>query len=188
MALGNNIIQGIQQQQTSPIEADKIFTTLIPHLGEHIQFVAQSPFEIEFMNSIKKPWAQLQNYATLNRKNAASMMQAELRRRQEDQEQTQQLMSKEERENFKVQKDEQRKDIKVQAQVERAGEANKNRAEVMREKVQMDAENDRLKVQLDADTKSSKEQLKEIPTETIRENLANINGVTPSPYDIERPQ
>lgn len=187
MALGNDIIKGLQQQQSNPIEADKIFAVLIPHLEEHIQFVFQNPFEVEFMDQIKGPFKQLSDYARLNRKNAASMMQAELRKRQEDEQATQQVMSKEERENFKAVQDEKRKDIKVQSQVERAAEANKNRAEVMREKVHLDAENQRLKVQLDADTKSAKEALKETPTETIREELDSLNGVTPSPYDIEAP-
>ena len=44
LALGNDTIRRIQQQQMSAVEADKIFTVLIPHMAEHWQVIAQDPF------------------------------------------------------------------------------------------------------------------------------------------------
>jgi len=188
LALGNDTIRRISQQQMTPVEADKIFTVLEPHLGEHLQVLSKSLFAQGFMKNIVKPWNELQQYATLNRKNAAKMLQAQIKQQQEQQAKTQQVLSDQELKTLQVQADEKRKDFKIQSQVERAREANQNRAEVMREKVQLDAENDRLKVQLENKNQTLDEQkqsLENKPLKDLRQDLADINGASPAPYNIE---
>ena len=83
MALGEMTIQRIQQQQMSPIDADKVFSVLIPHMMEHWQALSQNIFEQPFLDKMKKPWDQLADYAKLNRKNAAAQYQAQIRKEQE---------------------------------------------------------------------------------------------------------
>lgn len=177
--LGRYVVQLRQQQQMSAIEADKIFTQLLPHQGQHIEFISQNPLQQNFFESIRKDWEQLSEYARLNRKNAEAELQAQIRKQQEQQEQTQQVLTDEQLKNLQVQNDERRKDFKIQQQVERAKEANQTRGQVMREKVQTDAANQSLKIQLEAQNESEK---------TLAENraeLARMNGATIAPADLE---
>lgn len=186
MALAEYLIQAIQQQQMSPIDADKVFSVLMPHLSEHFNALMQSIFDRAFAEQQKDTFIKVEKYAQYNRQNAARMYQAEIRKRQEDEQATQEVMSDAQRKDFVVQKDAQRADFKVQAQVERAKEANTTRAEVMREKVSLDADNTRRKVELEAQAKSSASRpLAEESTNELRQGLADINGMTPAPTDIE---
>lgn len=180
IALGTWIIQSIQQQQLDPIGANRIFEPLIPHLGQHIEFIAGNPLEKQFFDKVKKPWEQISEYARLNKKNAEVMLQAQLKKAQEDQEKTQEVMTDEQRKDFVAQKSEARSDYKVQSQVARADKANETRAEVMKEKVEKDAEIKRLDVTLKNANKP--------PAETevaVREQISDLNGVTPSVSDFE---
>lgn len=183
LALGNDTIRRIQQQQSDPVAADKIFTVLIPHMEEHWQTIVSNPYLQSFAGSVKQPWMQLSEYAKLNRKNAASMIQAQIKKQQEDQEKTQQVMSDEQRKDFQAQKAEARNDFKVQAQVARADEANVTRAEVQKDKVIRDSDNQRLKIRLDSNNKKIEDE--SLPE--LREQLDNINGRTIAPTDIEPP-
>lgn len=188
MALAVDTIQKLQQQQTDPIAADKIFSVLVPHTQEHFQAASQSPFSQGFVAKNKSGLEQVVKYATLNRKNAGAMLEAQIRQQQEQQAATQQTLSDEELKNLKAQGDEKRADYKVNSQVERAKEANTNRAEVMREKVQKDAENQRLKIQLEHSNKKVEINNKMIENTQVanpRQELQDMNGVTPAPYDIE---
>lgn len=186
-ALAKSTITGLQQQQTDAVAVDKIFSVLVPHLGEHINFISQSPYQAQFMNSIKKDWAQLQQYATLNRKNAAQQIQAQIKKNQEQEAATQQAMSDEQIKNMQAKGNEDRANYKVTSQVERAKEANATRAEIMRQKAQDDASNQRLKVTLEAEAKKGQTDLANESTDSLRGQLAKINGSTISPYDLEQP-
>lgn len=186
-ALGSSTIQQIQQQQTDAVAADKIFAVLIPHLDEHIQAVSKSQFAQTFVKQIVKPWDQLMQYAKMNRKAAAKEVQAQMKKQQEDQAATQQLLNDEQRKNVQVQGDEKRKDFKIQSQVQRASEANQTRAEIMKTKIEKDAENQRLKVVLDAQVKAGQQPsvAETSGAESPSQELASINGRTIAPYDIE---
>lgn len=185
LALAKQTIEMIQQQQLDLVTADRLFGVLVPHTGEHINFVARSPLAKNFVEKVLPLFKQVEQYATLNRKNAEAQVKAELKRRQEDQEKTQQVMNEDQRENFRMERDEARKDLKVQSQIDRAAEANRNRAEVMREKVQLDAGNQRLKTRLEADSQGT--NLEQESTPQLRERLQIMYGDTPSPSDIENP-
>lgn len=180
-ALSHDTITRLQQQEITAMDADKVFNVLLPHMSDHIGYIARSPYEAQFLNSIKKEWGQLQQYANLNRKNAASQMQAELRKRKEAEETQQQVLSEEEIKNLQAQGQERRANFKVESQVARADAANKTRADIMREKVQLDAGNKRLEVELNAKAKS----LEEKPTGEIRTDLAKLNGTDSAPFNIE---
>lgn len=187
LALGTETIRQLQQQQSDPIAADKIFTVLVPHTAEHFASLKKSPFSQAFVAQVEKPFKQIAEYARLNRKNAEAMLQAQIKKQQEEQQQTQQVMTDEQRKDFQAQKDESRKDLKVQSQVVRAKEASDTRAANMKEKVQKDADNQRLKIELDAQNKRM-ETANTIENNTLEQNremLSKMNGVTPAPADIE---
>jgi hypothetical protein len=179
LALGNDTIRKIKQQQLSTVEADKTFTVLLPHMQEHFQALARSPFAISFMGKIQKPWKELQDYAILNRKNAQRELQAAIKKQQEQQAAQEQVLNDEQLKNLKAKGDEERANFKVQSQVERAKEANATRAEVMREKVNLDAGNSRLKVNLEAQNQTLKAQQEAVetkPLESLRGDLEAISG------------
>ncbi|HXF28464.1 MAG TPA: hypothetical protein VN457_01320, partial [Chlamydiales bacterium] len=184
LALGNNTIRLIKQQQLNAIEADKIFTVLVPHMAEHWVALNRSPFSVNFVDKMKKPWKELQEYAVLNRKNAESELEAQIRKQQQQQAQQQQVLNDEQLKNLKLQGDERRADTKVQSQVARAQEANQTRAGVMREKVQSDASNQRLKIQLEANNKTLEQQnndLQQEPLPNLRSDLEDLSGQLASP-------
>lgn len=184
MALANEIIQARQQQKMDPIQADRIFSILIPHTQEHIAVVAQNPFRQKFYEGIKKPWQQIADYARLNRKNAEAQLQAQIRENEQNAQQQQEAMSDAERKDFVVQRDEQRKDVKLAAQMERQREQQAAKAEMGRDKIQKDADNQRLKIELEAQNNAEK-NLDERSTEDLRAELESMAGVTPAPADIE---
>lgn len=187
LALATSIIQQIQQQQMTPVDADKVFSLLVPHLGEHFAAIAKSPFTQGFLAKIDKPFKQIIEYAKLNRKNAEEMVKAQIKKQQEAEAKQQRVMNDEELKNMTTINDERRKDVKVQSQVRRAAEANVNRAEVMRDKVIKDADNQRLKIALDHQNKVAETQ-STIELNTLEQNrkmLADMNGKTPAPADIE---
>lgn len=188
LALATDTIQRIQQQQINPIEADKIFVVLVPHMREHWNVLSQSIFARSYVTQTKGPWGQIEQYATLNHKNAAKMMQAQIKKQQEMQAEQQQVMTEEELKNLQVQSDIKRKDIQMQNKERRSDEANVVRAENMREKIRTDADNQRLKIRLEANNKTLKDQQTDLeaePIQDLRVDLAKMNGQTPSPYDIE---
>lgn len=195
-ALANDVIMRVKQQQMTPIDADRIFSILIPHNGEHISLYSQSIFSRNFLESYKETWKEITRFAENNRVMAAKMAEAAIRKRQEEEAAQNQVMTEEQRKDFQAQKDEQRKDFKVQSQVERARDANENRAQVMREKVQLDAQNKRLatelenqneqtKVQGEIQVKTQKNQLEQMSTNAIRSEVDRMGGDRPAQYDFE---
>lgn len=181
LALGTNTIQMIQQQQTDPVKADKIFTVLVPHMEQHYNAVANSPFAQGFVSKVKDAVRQVSEYARLNRKNATKMLQAQLKKQEEQAAEQERVLSEEELKNMQVQNDERRKDTKVVSQVQRAKEASDTRAAIQKEKVLRDADNQRLKIRLDASINS----MKESGIDETRQALVDMQGETPAPNDIE---
>lgn len=193
MALGMQLQQGLSQNQMDPVEADKVFTTLIPHIQQHFNAAARSKFNQNWAASQKKNIDQLVKIATLNKKNALAQKEAELKKQQELAQQQQQVMSEEELKNFQAQKEEQRKDIKVQSQLDRASEANKTRAEIMHEKVVRDSDNQRLKIKLEHGNKVQETENKNALEQTkarigeLTSDIESMQGETPSMNDFESP-
>lgn len=182
MALATHTIQSIAMQKLDPIVADKVFTVLVPHLAEHFEALKKSPFDQSFIEQNKKNFGQVVEYSKLNRGKAEAMLQAQVRRQQEQEAAAQQTMGDEARKNMAAQGDKARADFKVQSQVQRAKDANQTRAEIAREKVQKDAENQKLKIQLDHSNKMSENA--NADAETM---LADMVGEKPNPSSIATP-
>ncbi len=179
LALGNNLIRLIKQQQLTAVAADKTFTVLIPHMQEHWQAMQNNIYTSQFVEQMKHPWKELQDYAILNRKNAQSELEANIKKQQEAQAQQQQVLNDEQLKNLKAQGDERRADFKVNSQVNRAQEANQQKAEVMREKVQLDSSNQQLKTTLQARNETVKQQQDQVaqePLNSLRSNLEDDSG------------
>lgn len=193
MGLGSQTVQAVSQQQMSPIDAAKIMELLIPHLTETIQFMNRSPlFYRDVLSKIEKPFKQLVQWAQLNKRNAESMIQAAIRKQQEDQAATQQVMTDAQRKDFQAQRDAERSDYKVQQQVERAKDANETRAEIMKEKTDADIENNRRKTEADVEAKRgatakgrAQTELENTPVADLQGQLRTMNGITPSTVDFE---
>ena len=196
-ALATDTIQRIQQQQVDLIQADKIFTVLVPHLMEHFNAAAKSPFAQEFVQKNKKTMTQIQQYATLNRANAEKMLKQQMQQQQEAAANQQRVMTEEELKNMQAQGAEKRADYKVQAQVSRADEANRTRAEVVQKKADMDAANKCYEIALNHQVKQQEAQSKisidrfkaaatQPPTvENPSQDLVDLQGETPAVNDIE---
>jgi len=176
---GMDIMKRRTQQQMGAREADKIFAVLIPHLAEHIGYEAQVPWEQPYVDSIKKPWNQLQQYAQLNRKNAEAEVKAEIGKQQQLQDKQTEVMSDIQRKDTVAAADIRRSDIKVASQIERAKEASETRGEIQRGAAADSAQTDRLKVTMNAQTKGQ-ESLSD-----LRQELDGMTGSTVSPTDIE---
>lgn len=188
------IVQAVSQQQMSPVDADKIMSLAIPHITEHVQYMAKVPmFYREILGRIEQPYKQVMQWAQLNRKNAEAMVQAAIRKQQEDAAKTQEVMTDAQRKDFMVARDVERADVKVAAQIERADKANTTRAGIMKEKVEKDVENKRLQITLEADVKKmatvkgwEQKELYAKKPEELSTDLASMLGNTPSAVDFER--
>lgn len=189
----SQIVQAVAQQQMSPVDADRIMTLGIPHLTEHVEFMARAPmFYKDMLNKIEKPFKQLVQWAKLNRRNAEAMVQAAMKKQAEDEALTEQVMDDKERKDFVARADVERADVKVAAQNERADKANQTRADIMKTKVEKDADTKRLKVQLDAEAKQSatakgrtQKELSETAPGELSSQLSTMIGKTPSTVDFE---
>lgn len=195
LALGDYTVKAIAGQQMDPIDGDKIFTVLIPHMAEHFEAIIRSPFSANFVEQVKKPFDQITQYARLNKKNAESMLQARIREQQEQQAAQQAAVSDETLKRMKTEAEIKRADYKVAAQVKRADQANVTRAEVMKQKIEKDSENQRLKIGLEHQNKTIEttnknmlERTKAANEATLEQNKAQLEammGNTPAPADIE---
>lgn len=202
MAFLNDIIRRVQQQTLSPIEADKLFDLGIPHTAEHIQIYSQSPFSKPFMDKILGPWGEVEKYAAFNKKNAAQMAQAEIKKRQEDAEKTQQVMDDAQRKDFVAQSNQDIKDRSTTAAINRADKANDTRAQIKEKEAQDKAANERLRITLENENKkvqneresssqpitplaTSPTDLSKVPMETLRATVDNLAGARPGRYDFE---
>lgn len=189
-ALATNTIQQVQQQQIGNLDADKIFQQLIPHMSEHIQYIAQDPLNQPFFESIRNSWKQVQDYANLTHKNAAREYQAEIKKRQELEQQQQEQLSEQ---GLKAQNQEFEQNLKAQkqnAQISMNAQQSQQRGEIASKQADADIDIKRRKARADIQVKNSQAQSKVKPVEDqsldeLRSNLDTINGITPSPYDVE---
>jgi hypothetical protein len=173
MSLASRVIEQVTQQQMDAMGADKVFTVLVPHLREHFQAIAKSPFAGSFVEQVKGAYGQVEKYAQLMRKNAVAMMQKEMKAQEKEQQKMSSEQMEQQRKDFAVQKEAERKDFDVQKKNERADRANVTRGQIMKKKVQDDSATKREKVILDAQN------------DRLKEALTAMQGNTPSPYDIE---
>lgn len=189
MALAQQTVQMLSQKQMDVIEADSIFNTLVPHMGDHLQALGQNPFAQAFYSQARSSYTELERLATLNRKNAAKMAQKRIEDQQKLEEENQQVMSKEELENFKVQRDEARKDAKLSTSIERQEKAGDAKEAALFRKTEADISVNREKAKGDVEVKKMKAQLENTSQEELEadpsEYLKKLNGNTISPYDIE---
>lgn len=198
MLKGDELIQSLQQQQTTPLEAEPKFNALINHMQQHMSFIANNIFYKAFIEQIRKPWKQLYDYATFNSKNAATQYQAEIRKRQQAEADQQQTMNEQQLKQFVAQDNQRLKEQDQQAKIERNKETAETRGEIQRQQAVDKAANERLKTVLTAKAKlapaatkqtstpnQASDILSEVPTDDLRESLDKLNGNTPSPYDIE---
>lgn len=191
LAVINQTIQAVQAQKTDPIEADKLFSLALEHTGKHIEFISMDPLNAPFLNQIEGPWKQINKFAQLNRVRAQKMMQSEVRRRAEEEQQMTADQMEQQRKDMVTEKEEARKDFKIQSQAERANEASKTRADLMRQDVRNKADNQRLDVQLKNDVKREEvirkpqEILANQSTEQLQSTLINQVGNTPNPVDFK---
>lgn len=188
-ALASDTIQKIQQQQLDPVSADKIFTVLVPHMGEHWNVLQNSIFAKSFVAQTKNSWNQITQYATLNHHNAEKQMQAAIRKQQEQQAKTQQTLSDEQLKELQVTSDIARKNKAMDAKEARSDQQNQTKADQSRDKIQIDAANKRLEITLNAQNDTLAQQAantENAPLSTLRADLQDANGATPAPYDLER--
>lgn len=192
MALNTHTIQQLQQQQISPIDANKIFEVSIPHTQAHIQAMEKAPLLYrDALQRIVPVFNQILKLAELNKKNAEAMVQAAQKKAQEDAAKTQGVMTDAQRKDFVAQKDAERADQKQVASIDRNKETVKQRGEIMKDAVEKKAETDRLKVELEADAKNataqgrSKQQLESKSPEQLAAQSSGIIGATPSSVDFE---
>lgn len=184
MQKGMEIIQQLQQQQITPVQASPVFEQLVPHTGEHFQLLAIDIFNRAFVEENKKAFEQLSEYARLNKKNAEAMIKAQIRKQQEDQAKTQQVMDDAERKDFTARRDADRKDFQVQATVNRADKANETRGALEAEKTRAKITNDRIETLAEVGIEKIKTE-QEMTLEENRANLRKMTGNTPAPADIE---
>lgn len=198
--LGKETIDKVQQGQSDAIQASKVFEQLIPHTGQHIQFLAQDPLQAQFLTSIKASWTALQKYATSIKVQAEKEYKTQVEQQQKDQAATQQVMTDQERKDMQAQGEEKRKDFKVQSQNVRASEANQTRGEILKTKVEKEAENTQYKTTLEYKAKlagqsaaknesdPTKTDLSNVSAPALHSEISNLEGKTLAPFDYEPKQ
>ena len=193
MALLTQTVQALQQQQMSPIDANKIFMVAIPHEQEHIGAMEKAP--LLYRGTLQKlvpVFNQILKLAELNKKNAEAMIQAAQKKQQEDAAKTNQVMADVQRKDMVAQHDMALSKEKQDAAIELHKQTAEQRGEIMRTSVEKDAENKRLKVQLDAQAKNatakgrSETQLMDTSPDELAAQSSQIVGQTPSSVDFEK--
>jgi hypothetical protein len=195
-ALLNEVIGAIKQQQMTPLDGDKIFAQVIPHVEEHLQIYSQSIFSKQFLAGFDPAWKEITRFARNNRVLAAKMAEAAVRKRQEEEAATESAMNEEQRKNMMLQAELARKEREAQAKIDRGKQQSEARAEIARAKVEKDAEIKRLAVELDAQVKSQKaqgdvqvksqkNQLEQMSTNQLKNEVERLAGERPAEYDFE---
>ena len=141
--------QQVQQQQATPIDAQKIFDQALPHTTDHWQSIQKSIFGRSFVEKYKQPWDEIQKYAILNKKNAIKMYEAQIKKQQEAQQQQQEVLSEIELKNLSTQADIERKGKESEAKIARQDKESETRGETKKIQAESDAEVKRTKVGLD---------------------------------------
>jgi hypothetical protein len=190
-ALGNQLIQSVSSQQMDAISADKVFSVFIPHVGEHIAFVAEDPLNAGFLEQIKGPWNQMQKFAQLNRVRAQNQQRSEMERRQGEEEQMNADMMEQQRKDAVAEREQARKDFEASSKMARAEEQAQLKGEIMRRGVEIKGEVGKEAVRLKAANEADMNRLKKpqevlsgTSTEEIQQQLIGQVGKTPNPTDF----
>lgn len=190
MALAQNTIKSIQQQQMDVIEADSVFTVLIPHLQDHVSALAQNVFAQAFFAQVQPQFEQVARYAELNKKNAARAVQAKIKEQEKQAQMHQQVMTEEQLKTMTTLNEEKRKDIKMHSQLARQQRAADVKEDVLQRKTDADILTTRKKAEADTETSRIKNQLDNNRMQEVEDDpravLDEMNGITPAPYDIEK--
>lgn len=181
MALNVDIMNKIQQQQMTPVDAQKIFDFSIPHTKEHWKAIkAKDPFGAGFVAKWEKSWNEIQAYADLNRKNAIKMYEAELRRRQELEQQAQDTLSEERLHEIQVNADIARRDRESNAKMARQDRESEHRANLKQQEINQNAVTARYKDNLENNREVERNRiegeraLQELSTDQVQRNLAGL--------------
>lgn len=186
MGTGTGIVNAVAQQQMSVVDAAKIMDLLIPHLTEHIQFMAKAPlFYKDILGKLEKPYKQLVQWAQLNKRNAEAQIQAAIRKQEEDQAKTQEVMDDAARKDFVAESDAARKDRSTEAANERASKANDTRAKIMEKKADADIRVKEKKADAVTVKDKSTEALESEAPEALHSELSSFLGSSPSTSDFE---
>jgi hypothetical protein len=175
-------VQAVSQQQMSPVDADRIFNVMIPHTQQHMQALQANPFAQEFYNQVRGPFEEVRRFGLLNRKNAAAMLQAQARKEQEQQAKQTQVMNEEQLKTMTTMNAERRNDIKLAAQSQRQQRAGAVKEAALIRKTEGDLAIKARQAEGEIAIEANKQNQK-----SAQEQIANINGSTPSPYDFEPP-
>lgn len=183
-------IKGVQAQEIEPQAADQILAVSIDHLQQHVKIIAEDSLNEAYVMQLAGTMKQINKFAQLNRARAQKMMQAEVRRRGEEEQQMNADMMEQDRKDKVMEREEARKDFKVKAQVARAEEASTTRAEIMRRDVERKADNQRLDVELknevkQAEIRKPQEILANQSTQQLQDTLKAQVGETANPVDFK---
>lgn len=136
LTLGTQVAQALQQQQIDPVEADRLFTVLIPHTAEHMKAVEGNVFAQDFFAKTKPTFDQVAKVANLNRQNAMKILQTRAQEQQDAMASQQRVMNEEELKNMQASAEERRKDLKLAAQSQRQENAGRAKEEALSRKVE----------------------------------------------------
>lgn len=189
LAFLTQLVELRQAEQIDPVEADKQFSVAVPHTGTHIELLSQDSLNQAFIEQITPSWREIQKFALLNRVRAQKMMQAEVRRRAQEEQQLSADMMEQQRKDLVAEREQSRKDFESQQKQERAKEQSQTKAEIMKRGVETKAENDRLEIELKARNergiRTPQEILANRSTEELQNTLRTQVGTTPNPADFE---
>lgn len=191
LALGQQLVQQREQNQMDAVTADSVFQVLIPHLGQHMEALSKDIFAQSFFKQVEQPYAELNRYATFNRKNADAQEKAMAKKQQEQSDNQNKVMNDEELKNMQVHNDENRKDIKLDAQNQRQEKAGQAKEQALAKKTDSEIRIKTAKANSDiaATQKKVAAELSNTATMDAQKDPAKaiqeLNGKTISPNDIE---
>jgi hypothetical protein len=157
LQFGISIMQALDEEQMDIVQAVQILSPLVSHVEQHLQVLAGNPFTKQTFETLQKAYNELAKALPLLVRNAEAAMKARQEEEQRNAEETQAVMSDEERKDFQAQRHEQRKDFQVQSTVKRADEANRTRANVVQRKTDADIQIKAQKTQAEVAIKQAKE-------------------------------
>lgn len=192
------VIQQVVQQQMTPIQAEPYFELAVPHLSQHVQYEQQNIFAQAFFKQIQPGYNQIVQYATLNKKNAAKMLEAQQKQQATDQQATQTVMTDAQRKDFQAQADEKRKNFSLTQQNARQDDQHETKKKALEDSTQSKIDNEtalaenKIAIEKKKANESSKSEGNKGDTGgpqngSAKDQLASFSSQTPAPFDIEIP-
>lgn len=177
MQFAKQIIEAIVQKQLDAIGAVKIFTPLVPHLKEHLQYLEGSIFAKDYVKNMSKEISEVERFATVTKRNAETQLAAQQAEQQKDQEKTQETLTDIQRKDAVAKADIDRKNAESQQKEARADDASKNKKTQLKRKTDAEVEAIRKKASAKNGT----------PVANPGEELAGLvnDGNSPNPFDFE---